>query len=174
MSSGNVYVTYENSVRGNVTGIYANRKLAKKERDKRGDLKIIDEFPIKGYRGDDWETTIPDYCKYYTPHLETIRELINCLYQLEGCCCGGLAHIVTDDENIEDHHIQFVLDECDKEENQDREEVGLVKLICTELLKLSIQQRALLMSSYYAYGFCIDSCEKCPITKGRCSYDDFH
>lgn len=169
MSKGEVFVVY-NAV-GRIKGVYANKKLAEEEK---GSVDRITECEIKGYRGDDWETMIPDHCKYYIPHLETIRELIACLYALEGCCCGGLAHIVTDDNNIEDHHIQFVLNECNLDENKDREEVGLVKLICEELLKLSIQQRALLMTSYYAYGYCIDGCENCPITKGRCSYDDFH
>lgn len=168
MSKGEVYVTYENSTRSKVTGIYANRELAEKERDERGDLEIIDEFHVKGHNADNWAFPIEDDCKYFNPHLNTIRELISCLYELEDCGCGGLAHIVVDDENIEDHHIQWVLDQCHKEENKDREEVGLVKLICEELLKLSMQERVLLFTSYWEYGFCMEgNCENCPVHKGK-------
>lgn len=172
MSEGKVYVTYENSMICNVTGIYANEKLARKERDERRDLSIIDTFEVKGYNGDKWSVEIQEDCPYYNPHLNTIRELISCLYNLEGCCTGGLAHIVTDDNNIEDHHIQFVLDECNKEENKNREEVGLVKLICEELLKLSINERILLFMSYYRYIFCSDNdCKNCPVYKGEVDHD---
>lgn len=162
-----VYITYENSMRANVTGVYANEKLAEKEAKERGDLSIIDSFEIKGYRGDNFELEIYDDCKYYIPRLNTIRELIACLYNLEGCCTGGLAHIITDDDNIEDHHIKFVLEECEK--NKDKEEAGLVKLICEELLKLSIQQRVLLFSSYYSY-FCDKDCARCAIQQGNMDF----
>lgn len=82
-------------------------------------------------------------CKYYTKHLDTIRAYISCLYSLDdgNCCTGGLLHIVTDDGNLEDHHIQWCLEECDK--HPEREESELGKLICRELLKLPIEQRRL-------------------------------
>ena len=163
--NGEVYVVYGSDY---VKGVYANDKLAKKEK---GATELIKAFDVEGYKGDDWEIRIMDYCKYYKPHLETIRELISCLYQLEGCCCGGLAHIVTDDNNIEDHHIQSVLEYCDEEQNKDRTERGLVKLICEELLKLSIQERVLLFMSYYAYGICNQDCKNCTIHKGVFSYE---
>ena len=161
-----IYVTYENSPRGTVTGLYANEKLAKQEAEERGDLSVIDSFILKGYNGTDYLNDINDNCKYFCSKLNTIRELISCLYSLEGCCTGGIAHIITDDNNINDSSIEFVLKECDKEENKDREECGLVKLICEELLKLSIQQRALLFSSYYTYLNCNKYCRNCPIEKG--------
>lgn len=166
--NGRVYVTYENCVFTHITGVYANERLAKKEAFEREDSDQIDSFEIKGYNGGEaFNFSIPDECKYFKPHLNTIRELIACLYNLEGCACGGLAHIVTDDNNIEDHHIQSVLEWCDEEENKDRTERGLVKLICEELLKLSIPERVLLFSSYYVYAVCDKNCETCPIHKGN-------
>lgn len=170
-SKGKVYITYENSTRTNVTGVYANKKLAEKERDERSDLEIIDSFNIKGYNGDRWDFPIQPECKYYNPHLNTIRELISCLYSLEGCCCGGLAHIVTDDNNIEDRHIEWVIKYCDEEENKNRTEAGLVKLICQELLKLSMQQRVLLFKAFDAFVLCDKNCEICSVHKGE-YYDD--
>ena len=59
-----------------------------------------------------------------------------------------------------------------KEENQDREEIGIAKLICEELLKLSIQERALLFSSYYSYR-CDGNCKNCPIEKGNYNFDEW-
>lgn len=167
MNKGKVFITYENSTRGNVTGVYNNRDLAKKESKERGDLDIIDSFIIKGYKGSDFDYPLFDECKYFVPRLNTIRELIACLYSLEGCACGGICHIVTDDNNFDDNDLDFVLKECDKEENQDREEIGLAKLICTELKKLSIQQRAMLFNSYYTSALCDKNCEECPINKGE-------
>ena len=170
MSRGKVYITYENSMRANVTGVYANSKLAEKERYERGDLSVIDIFEIKGCNAEAY--TCPLYitdCKHYKPHLETIRELISCLYNLDGCACGGLAHIVTDDNNIDDDDLQWVLEYCDREENKDRTERGLVKLICEELLKLSMPERVLLFSSYYSLAICDKNCDTCPINKGNLS-----
>ena len=164
---GEVYVTYENSTKCKVTGIYANKELAENDRKLRGDLNIIDTFTVEGYRGDEFNYPLNNECKYYNPHLETIRELISCLYCLEGCCCGGLAHIITDDNNLEDHHIEWVLKYCDEDENKERTERGLVKLICEELLKISIQERVLLFKSFDLFYYCDDNCENCPIHKGE-------
>lgn len=166
--SDKVYITYENSLFGHVTGVYASEKLAREEQEKRGDLPHIDSFELKGYNGSSFDIPINDSCKYYKSHLETIRELISVLYALEGCCCGGLAHIVTDDNNIQDHHIEFIIEEAKK--NPERTEAGLVKLIGEEMLKLSIQERALLMSSYYSYT-CDGVCEHCKINMGEVDND---
>lgn len=166
-NNGKVFITYENSTRTNVTGVYANYDLAKKESIERGDLGIIDPFDIKGYRGGNFNIPFIDDCKYFIPRLNTIRELISCLYSLEGCACGGICHIVTDDNNFDDDDLDFVLKECEKEENQDREEIGLAKLICSELKKLSIQQRAIIFNSYYTSALCDNNCDECPINRGE-------
>lgn len=159
-----VYLTYENSRHAGVTGVYANKRLAEKERDEREDLQCIDSFELKGCKEEYWSCLIVDECKHYIPHLNTIRELISCLYQLEGCSTGGIAHVVVDDNNFKDHHLKFVIEECEKE--PERTESGLVKLICEELLKLNISQRALLFASFYTYHICNEDCDNCPITKG--------
>lgn len=88
-------------------------------------------------------------CKYYNKHLKTIKEYIHCLYGLEGCSCGGLCHIVVDDGNYDNNSLSWVLNECEKEENKNREELEITKLICNELLKLSINERALLLELPY-------------------------
>lgn len=165
-NKGYVYITYENSRNVHVTGVYSNKKLAEKEQKERQDLSIIDSFEVKGYRGNDF-SHINDICKYYNSHLETIRELISCLYNLEGCVCGGIAHVVIDENNIDDDDIDWLLNLCNEEEYKDREEVGLVRLIAEELKKLSIQERTLLFASFYVYRVCDGNCESCPVEKGK-------
>lgn len=82
-------------------------------------------------------------CKYYNKHLDTIRAYIGCLYSIAGCSCGGLLHIVTDDKNVRDSDIEFCLQQCN--EHPECEESELGKLICKELLKLTMPQRRLVM-----------------------------
>ena len=159
-----VYITYENSRNGNVTGVYANEYLAKKERDERKDLECIDSFEIKGSKADDWSWDVFDSCKHFNPHLKTIKELIYCLYMLEGCQTGGLGHVVVDEDNFQDNHLISTIKDC--ENNPDKTESGLVKLICEELLKMNIPQRTLLFSTYHPHNICNSDCENCPITKG--------
>ena len=166
-----VYVTFTNEFRSSISGVYANPQLAAQEAKIREDMDIVESYEVHGSRMKNFSIEIYNNCKYYKPKIETIRALISCLYELDGCCTGGIAHIVVDDNNYEDHHLQFVIDECNKEENKDREEVGLAKLICEELLKLSIQERALLYSGYYSYS-CDGNCENCQIEKGKYDYDE--
>jgi hypothetical protein len=164
----NVFVTYENNFIGHVTGVYANKRMAEDAAVKKGFSDVVGVFELKGAKGGGmFEYSITTDCKHYTPHMETVRILISSLYELEGCACGGIAHVVLDDDNFDDSTIKFVLDECSKEENQDLEEVGLAKLIMEELLKLSIQQRALLYSGYYAPPMCDLNCDQCSIEHGK-------
>ena len=161
----NVYVTYSNSRHPSAPGVYTNMDLATKEREERHDLDCIDILELKGnYNRNLLDVNID--CTYFTNRLITIAKLIECLYELEGCICGGLAHVVLDDDNFDDNSINFVLELCNQEENKDEEEAGLAKLICEELKKLSIQQRALLFSSYYSYK-CDGNCKDCPIARGE-------
>ena len=104
-------------------------------------------------------------CKYYTPHLETVKKYVKCLYQIEGCSCGGLLHILLDDDNYEDEDILFCLKECLN--HPEREESKLGILICEEYLKLSMPQRTMLdnmingMNDVTCLGYTI--CDICPI-----------
>lgn len=162
-----VYITYENSYGGAVTGVYTSYNLAEKERKERGDLDYIDSFELKNnkYKFES-STYINDNCKYYKRRLETIRQLISCVYELDGCVCGGMGHVVLDEDNIDDDTLKSVLKDCQSDEYKDREEAGLVELICKELLKLNIKERTLLYSSYYSYKFCDGKCTDCPIENG--------
>ena len=103
-------------------------------------------------------------CKYYHKHLETIREYIGCLYGLEGCCTGGLLHILLDDNNLEDHHIEWCLKQCEEHPENEESEIG--KLICKEYLKLTIPQRRLLCHDYLPFPGCNWGCENCYIENG--------
>ena len=78
----------------------------------------------------------------WNPKIEVIQKLIHVLYDF--CPTGGLCHIVTDDYNIEYHHLQFVIKQC--KEEPDEIESELCILICELLLKLDFEQRALLFS----------------------------
>lgn len=167
-----VYITFSNESRPSITGVYANKELAKKEATERQDMiDCIENYEVKGSRKFDYSVEIFDLCKYFKPRIETIRKMISTLYDLDDCCCGGIAHVVIDDNNYQDHHLKYVISECSKEENQDREEIGIAKLICEELLKLSIQERALLFSSYCSYR-CDGNCKNCPIEKGNYNFDE--
>lgn len=110
-------------------------------------------------------------CKHYIKRVDTIRSYIGCLYILDdgNCCTGGLLHIVTDDGNLEDHHIKWCLEECNK--HPECEEAELGKLICNELLKLSMEQRRLVYEVrgiMYCRGH--DRCDECPIHNEECSF----
>lgn len=106
-------------------------------------------------------------CKYYSEHLETVREYIRCLYSLSGCGSGGLLHILLDDDNIDDDDILFCLKECIQ--HPDREESKIGQLICEEYLELSMEQRRLLTNTYRGHWGCyaLGGCGQCFITTGE-------
>ena len=76
----------------------------------------------------------------YNPKMQIIVELIHLLYELPNCGAGGCCHIVTDDDNIDDDDLQWVIDYCNKPDNGylDKE---LSRTICELLLQLSREQR---------------------------------
>lgn len=76
----------------------------------------------------------------YDSKMLVIGKLVDVLYELPGCGCGGLCHIVTDDGNVEDQHLNFVIESCDKAQD-DYLEKDVAKLICQLMLKLTIDQR---------------------------------
>lgn len=112
-------------------------------------------------------------CKYNTPEmkpkLQAIVIMIHALYEMDGCSCGGICHIVTDDDNFDDHSLNVVISECHKKENQDRPEIELAEAICLALKKLSLQERALVFSSFYTGSLCDNDhkCEGCWIERGE-------
>lgn len=102
-------------------------------------------------------------CKYYNKHMDTILAYISCLYDIEGCECGGNLHILLDDDNYDRDSILFCLDRCITHPEDEESELGI--LICKEYLKLSLEERAVLDSMWNIdrSGDCIGTgdCEKC-------------
>lgn len=54
---------------------------------------------------------------------------------------GGNAHIVVDDWNVEDHHIDFCLECCDRNTRQDIEKLKAERDCLLFLIGLSIPER---------------------------------
>ena len=79
--------------------------------------------------------------KYYKPRMKTLLEYCKCLYQLEGCGCGGNLHILLDDQNIKTDDILFCLNECITHPESEESDLGI--LICKEYLRFSDEEREL-------------------------------
>ena len=77
----------------------------------------------------------------YNPKMEIIVDLVKILYKLPDCSAGGCCHIVTDDDNIEDKDLLWVMDYCKQPENIGRIDSELSYAICEMLLRLSREQR---------------------------------
>ena len=54
-------------------------------------------------------------CKYFKPHMETLREICRALYKKPGWEAGGHLHILLDDDNYDDESVMFCLNECLKD-----------------------------------------------------------
>lgn len=76
----------------------------------------------------------------YNPKMQIIVELIHLLYDLPECGAGGCCHIVTDDDNIDDDDLKWVIEYCQKDDN-DHIDKELSRTICELLLQLSHEQR---------------------------------
>lgn len=101
-------------------------------------------------------------CRYYTKDLEVLAAYIGCLYSLEGCGAGGLLHILLDDHNITDDDIMFCRNLC--EELPEKLEAEIGKLICDRYMRLSMEQRRLLVYGFVVYPGCANErCEYCVI-----------
>lgn len=79
---------------------------------------------------------------YYDPKMELLERLIHVLYKLPDCNCGGICHVITDDDNITDEVIKYVLEFAKEKNNESRIEKGLCELICNTMLELSYEKRA--------------------------------
>ena len=53
-----------------------------------------------------------EYVKYYHPKFPVVARMIQILYDLNGCACGGCCHIVTDDNNIRNSDLESVIKYC--------------------------------------------------------------
>ena len=96
--------------------------------------------------------------------MHTIARYIECLYDLEGCSCGGLLHIMLDDNNLDDKSILVCLKECLSHPEREESKIGV--LICEEYLKLSMEERFCLTNTISANysGVCFEmDCKECPM-----------
>lgn len=82
------------------------------------------------------------YKPEWNPKIPIIEGMIHTLYDQPCCSCGGLCHIVTDDDNIRDEDLKFVIEYCEREENASRPDKELSSWICQLLLQLTFEQRA--------------------------------
>jgi len=69
--------------------------------------------------------------------------LIRALYELPGCSSGGMCHIVTDDDNVRDSDLLYVINQCRYyyERWPDHIENKLAELICETYLEMTYGQR---------------------------------
>ena len=79
----------------------------------------------------------------YNEKIPIIIGLIQLLYSLPNCGTGGCCHVVTDDNNIYDDDLIFVIKYCIDPDN-DNVDKELSKLICELLLQLSFEQRGII------------------------------
>ena len=95
--------------------------------------------------------------KYYHDKFPIVKDMIAVLYDY--CGAGGCCHIVTDDDNIRDEDLDFVIEYAQKEENKDSIDAELSVAICKILKQMTFLQRAVLfdyMNSDYDYNNLID------------------
>ena len=85
-------------------------------------------------------------CKYVTPESIFVYCAVRTLYNVLEKHSGGLAHIVVDENNLDDESIQCILEECNKEENKNRDDVYTCKVLCESLLKLTYEQRCFIFA----------------------------
>lgn len=81
----------------------------------------------------------------WNPKITIVGKLINVLYGFDGCEQGGLCHSIIEDGNIKDNDIENVLLNCVNNPDEIDSELGIC--ICSYLSKLTLKQRALLLSS---------------------------
>ena len=83
--------------------------------------------------------------EYYHEKFPIVRDMIAVLYDY--CCSGGCCHIVTDDDNIYDSDLDFVIEYAQRDENKNRIDAELSIAICKILKDMSFLQRAVLFDS---------------------------
>lgn len=114
----------------------------------------------------------------YHPNMPICIILTHALYCLPGCGCGGMAHVVIDDENLGDSYIDSTIADCESEEYADRPERFLVCAIMKYLKQMSIEQRCLMykfMSDNigHAYDFVDTEYCKCVWMFWYDAYEDY-
>jgi hypothetical protein len=103
-----------------------------------------------------------DRCfEHYNEKVAYVGKLIQLLYDDLEQSAGGLLHIVLDDGNVEDEHIKWCIDYCNREENANRVDKYLCLEIAHKMLELDMNQRRLI---YYGTRIeCDGDCSHCKV-----------
>lgn len=80
--------------------------------------------------------------EYWHDKFPIVRDMIGVLYDY--CVVGGCCHIVTDDNNIYDEDLDFVIEYAQRDENKGRIDSELSIAICKILKTMTFLQRAVL------------------------------
>lgn len=90
--------------------------------------------------------------EYWHDKFPIVRDMIGVLYDY--CGAGGCCHIVTDDDNIYDEDLDFVIEYAQREEEKNRIDSELSVAICKILKTMTFLQRAVLfdyMNSHHDF-----------------------
>jgi hypothetical protein len=100
--------------------------------------------------------------KHNSKNVEYVSKLVTLLYDDLDECCGGMLHIILDDGNLEDEHILWCIEYCNRDENKDRIDKYLCLEIAHKMLQMNEFERRLV---YYGdLGFeCEFDCDNCVI-----------
>ena len=96
-----------------------------------------------------------EWKKYYNPKFSPVAKMIHVLYELDGCLCGGKCHIVTDDNNIRNSDLEFVIEECNNDIHAIDSELS--RAICEAMLQMTIEQRIILFYSIESDSFIFEN-----------------
>lgn len=91
---------------------------------------------------------------YGSPKLDSLEiqqcaELIIQFYMLDDCGAGGVLHIVTDDWNLEDEHLQFCRENAEKVSDYDQKDLAIRILDLMD--GMNLQERASAMALFDGY-----------------------
>lgn len=83
------------------------------------------------------------------PTTQDIVQAIRALYEINGV--GGAVHIVTDDDNLEDEHLEFCAKEIADDKHWSFETEGAreaAKRVCDLMTPMTVKQRATALEMY--------------------------
>ena len=89
-------------------------------------------------------------CNYIKPESIIVNHMIDLIYYLLEERTGGLAHIVTDDNNIDDESLKSTIEWCNNESNKNRPDAFPTKVLCEAMLRLTYAQRCFLFGNLEA------------------------
>jgi len=111
-------------------------------------------------------------CKYWNIEVERTLNLIGILYDVYEEVCGGMLHIVTDDDNIEDGHIEYCIGYANESDNRNRKDYKITIAIAERYLKHSMKERMLLTYCFMNCNKDKMNCEKCFVELGYEAWDE--